>query len=90
MLKRDFGRTNLYHLLIDFDSEKHPEVWLHVFRKELYDDPTSNEGELQKLIIVEESGFFPQTPRMLVMTREEFVREYEIDVPELFTENKGV
>ena len=71
----DFGRREMKHIFIDLDSWNHPEVWLHVFRQELQDN--------DNLIVVEEGGFIKE-PFMKVMTREEFEKEYAIDVPELF------
>lgn len=82
VMARDFGRTTVKHVWIDLDSWTHPEIWLHVFTKELY----RNKEEEVKLIVVEEGGFVRDEPLMKVMTREEFIREYGIDVPELFVE----
>lgn len=81
-MARDFGRTIVKHFCIDLDSWGHPEIWLHVFKQELY---RSAQDEL-KLIVVEEGGFGSDEPRMKVMTREEFKLEYKIDIPELFDE----
>lgn len=88
----DFGRGTIKHLWIDLDSWKHSEIWLHVFRKQLY--YRNEEGESippERLIVLEEGGFGVgfggrEEVRMKIMTREEFKKEYEIDVPELFEE----
>jgi hypothetical protein len=82
-MARDFGRANRKHVWIDLDSWKHPEIWLHVFKQELYRDFPEEEV---KLIVVEEGGFVRDEPLMKVMTRAEFIQEYGIDVPELFNE----
>jgi hypothetical protein len=80
---KDFGRTEtIKHIWIDLDSQAHPEVFLHIFRKQI-----NNKKEEPKIIVIEESGFLSENPTMFVMTRKEFKAEYEIDVPELFEDD---
>lgn len=77
-MRKPFSVHQTKHVFIDLDSWKHSEVWLHVFAQEL-----RREGE-RKAIVVEEGGFRDEPGPMKVLTREQFIEEYEIDCPEIF------
>jgi hypothetical protein len=82
--RTDCGRSEPRHVFIDLDSAKYSELYLHVFREQLTYGG-SDVKATERLVVVEEGGFLNDNePRMKVMTRDEFKKEYETDVPELF------
>lgn len=82
-MAKPFSVHQKKHVFIDLDSAKHPELWLHVFAKELERQDENGEFPPRQAVVVEEGGFIEEL-RTKLMTREQFREEYEIDCPEIF------